>query len=196
MTVVECDSSRSPKPKALSLDLSNARAHEARGRLLQSSRAPEAALREFELAISLDPNYPVPYGRAGLMKVYLGRAEEAPALVAEAIRLGPRDTRLCEWYYYLGVADFHLGKLAQCVEHLRRSAELNPNYAVPPLYLTAASALLGYEAEAAEARARILELLPKFSLAKFHAAPFSDNPVYLAQRERQIEGLRKAGLPE
>ena len=34
-----------------------------------------------------------------------------------------------------------------------------------------------------------------FTIAKFHAEAVSDNPVYLAQRERLLEGLRLAGAP-
>ena len=34
------------------------------------------------------------------------------------------------------------------------------------------------------------------TIAKFHAEAVSDNPVYLAQRERLVEALRLAGAPE
>ena len=37
---------------------------------------------------------------------------------------------------------------------------------------------------------------PKFTLKRFRAAASSDNAVYLAQRERIIEGMRLAGAPE
>jgi hypothetical protein len=39
-------------------------------------------------------------------------------------------------------------------------------------------------------------LSPNFTIAKFRAEAVSDNPVYLAQRERLLEGLRLAGAPE
>ena len=39
-------------------------------------------------------------------------------------------------------------------------------------------------------------LSPNFTIAKFRAEAVSDNPVYLAQRERLHEGLRLAGVPE
>jgi TolB-like protein/Flp pilus assembly protein TadD len=180
--------------KALILEPSSARVHDTRGRLLHARRAPDAALREFELAISLVPGYPIPYVHAGNMKVFLGRAEEAHALVAEAIRLSPHDASLNEWYYILGIADFCLGKLDKSVDRLRRSVEINPNFPLPFLYIAAASALMGDKTEAAQACARIRDLLPNFRRAS-QASPWSDNPVFLDQRERLIEGLRKAGLP-
>jgi hypothetical protein len=33
-------------------------------------------------------------------------------------------------------------------------------------------------------------------MRRYRAGAPSDNPIYLAQRERVAEGLRKAGLPE
>ncbi len=37
---------------------------------------------------------------------------------------------------------------------------------------------------------------PKFTIARFRAGAQSDNAVYLAQRERIIEGMRLAGVSE
>ena len=41
-----------------------------------------------------------------------------------------------------------------------------------------------------------LALDPTFTIALFRAGAYSDNPVYLAGRERLIEGMRQAGVPE
>jgi hypothetical protein len=41
-----------------------------------------------------------------------------------------------------------------------------------------------------------LALNPPFTITRWRAVPPSDNPIYLAQRGRFIEGLRKAGVPE
>jgi hypothetical protein len=37
---------------------------------------------------------------------------------------------------------------------------------------------------------------PGFSVSRFRAGAASDNPRYLAARERLCEGMRKAGVPE
>jgi len=37
---------------------------------------------------------------------------------------------------------------------------------------------------------------PRFTIKRYRAAASSDNAVYLAQRERIIEGMRLAGVPE
>ena len=39
-------------------------------------------------------------------------------------------------------------------------------------------------------------MAPKFTLTRFRGGAESDNAVYLAQRERVTEGMRKAGVPE
>ena len=37
---------------------------------------------------------------------------------------------------------------------------------------------------------------PKFTLSRFRVGTESDNAVYLAQRDRLVEGMRMAGVPE
>jgi hypothetical protein len=41
-----------------------------------------------------------------------------------------------------------------------------------------------------------LALDPTFTLRRFRLGRESENPVFLKQRERHIEGLHKAGVPE
>jgi TolB-like protein/Tfp pilus assembly protein PilF len=182
--------------KALTLAPDNARPHFWHGFLLWLLRLPEQALREFELAIGIDPNYASARAWTGFTKLYLGRAEETEAPIAEAIRLSPRDHQLYNWYAALGIADLYLGRLDKAVERLRKSVEVNANNDLPYFYLAAALSLAGRANEAAQACASGRRLAPYFTVAKFRAEAKSDNPVYLAQRERACEGMRKAGIPE
>jgi hypothetical protein len=50
------------------------------------------------------------------------------------------------------------------------------------------------EARAAAAAGLAVDLT--FNLASFRAAQLTDDPYYLAWRERVIEGMRMAGVPE
>jgi len=50
--------------------------------------------------------------------------------------------------------------------------------------------------EAKEAVAAGLALNPTFTIRRVQANVFSDDPTYLAQRERLYDGLRKAGVHE
>jgi tetratricopeptide (TPR) repeat protein len=56
--------------------------------------APKLALRDFELAIELDPNNGDAYNGRGLARVSLGRHREAAQDAAEALRRGPTSPRL------------------------------------------------------------------------------------------------------
>ena len=86
---------------------------------------------------------------------------------------------------------------AQC-RWLRRSLDANRNYSVSHFELAAALARLG---ELDEVRATVqagLALDPCFTIRRFRDATNAmiDNPTHLALRDRTIEGLRMAGVPE
>jgi hypothetical protein len=144
----------------------------------------------------VDGNLAVAHGYLGLMKFFLGRAGETRAHVAEAMRLSPRDPLLFLWHFFIGVAEVYLGRVVHGLVGLRKSVEINPNWALSQFVLAGALALAGLFAEAAEVCAVSLRLAPNFTIAKFRAEAVSDSPVYLAQRERFYEGLRLAGVPE
>ena len=86
--------------------------------------------------------------------------------------------------------------MGRALESLRKSVEINPNWTLSQFVLAGSLALNGQLAEAAEACAIARRLSPNFTIAKFRAEAVSDNPVYLAKRERLHEGLRLAGVPE
>jgi hypothetical protein len=74
--------------------------------------------------------------------------------------------------------------------------EINQNYALPHFYLAVALANLG-QLDVANSEVRAgLALDPTFTIARLRVAAWSGNETYLAQRERIIEGLRKAGPTE
>ena len=132
----------------------------------------------------------------GYAKFLIGRAEETEAHVQEALRLSPRDTFAHTWMSWAGSAKLYLGSDEEAVTRFRRAIEINRNNAIATFSLAAALAQLNRLDEARSAVQAGLALLPTFTLRRFRAGAFSDNPIYLAQRERIGDGLRKAGLPE
>ena len=182
--------------EALALAPGNASAHFVYGNVLHVSGATERSLREFEFAISLDRNLAWAHANAGFAKVLLGRAEEAEADLLNAIRLSPRDPGLDRWYALLGIADLFLGRLRPALDRMRKSVEMNPNVALMQFFLAAATALSGRADEARAAREAGMQLDPNFTVARFRNERRSQNPTFLAQRERIYEGLRLAGVPE
>ena len=180
--------------KALAPD--SADAHVTYGTVLFAKRAPDRALREFNLAINLDSNLAIAHAYVGVMKFLLGRADETRAHVVKAMRLSPRDPFLFQWHFFIGLADVYRGRVIRGIESLRKTVEINPNWGHSHFMLAGALALAGLLGEAAEVCAVARRLAPDFTIAKFRAEAVSDNPVFLAQRERVYEGLRSAGVPK
>jgi TolB-like protein len=161
-----------------------------------SNRAIQG-IAECEQALELDQNLAQAYGWIGLGKCFSGRADETEAHVLKALRLSPRDSKMFNWIAQLGVAKSYLGDDDAAVASFRRSIETNRN--APPFvhfYLAAALAHLGRHDEARAAVQAGLVLLPAFTIARVRAAPATNNPTYLSQRERIYEGMRIAGVPD
>ncbi|WP_298375553.1 winged helix-turn-helix domain-containing protein [uncultured Bradyrhizobium sp.] len=173
-----------------------ARMHFCRAALLVALRAPEGALREIELAMSLDPDLPYVHVRAGWVKIFLGRGEEAEGHVTTAMRLSPRDPMLGTWYAVLGLADLHLGRLDKAVDRLRKAVDIAPKNELPYFHLAAALALQDSKSEAVQASEVGRRLAPIFRIGKCRVEVQSDNPVFLRQRNRIYEGMERAGVPD
>ena len=162
------------------------------GRTKRGSRAIE----EFERALSIDPNLAKARASLGIALAFAGRAEETEAHVLEALCLSPRDAASYVWFLHVGGAKAYLAEYEAAVAWLRKSIDANRNNAVPFFYLAACLAHLGRLDEARAETKAGLAIDPKFTLARFRAGIQSDSTLFLAQRERVIEGMRLAGVPE
>jgi tetratricopeptide (TPR) repeat protein len=180
--------------KALRLRPDKAAAHAALGSVRMLSNRAAQGIAEWALAI--DRNLATAHAWIGYAKLLLGRNEDTEGHVIEALRISPRDTRASGWMHFVGAAKLYNGRDEEAVDWLNRSTERNPNMPHPHFFLAAALAHLGRLEEAREAARAGLELNPSFTIARLRSQIFSDNPVYLAGRERVYEGMRKAGLLE
>ena len=162
---------------------------------IQTNRASRA-IGELEQALTLNRNLGGAHAWIGQAKITMGRAEEAEAHLNEAFRLSPSDAVAFIWTHIRGLAKLHLGADEEAVAFFHRSVDSSRNYPLSHFYMAAALAHLGRLDEArAEVKAG-LGLAPNYSIARFLSMSESDNPIYLKQRERILEGLRKAGVPE
>jgi tetratricopeptide (TPR) repeat protein len=148
-----------------------------------------------EHALALDRNLADAHSWIGMAKVFIGRAEETESHVLEALRLSPRDTYAYTWMFHAGIAKVFLGRDEEAAVWLLRSVEANRNHALSHFYLAVARAHLGRMSEAQAAAKAGLALNPTFTIRRLRVSASSDNPTYLAQRERVYEGMRKAGVP-
>jgi adenylate cyclase len=154
------------------------------------------ALVAFERAIAIDPNLAVAHNYVGQIKVFLGRANEAAEHTLKAIQLSPRDPQLAEWYYQLAITYIHQQRNDEAVEWARRGVQVNPNLRYPYRVLAAALALSGRIDEARMVAAEMLRRYPKETIGTFlRREPWTD-PVYRAGQDREITGMRLAGIPD
>ena len=108
-----------------------------------------------------------------------GRGEETEAHVLEALRLSPRYNLAFRWMNIAGsVSD-------------ARPADSAWNSCWSEL---APARRWGRQDEARAETKAGLELDPSFTVRRFRRGASSDNPIYLAQHEHLVQGMRKAGV--
>ena len=162
---------------------------------VQTNRGAQG-IAECERALALNPNLAAAHAVIGLAKVFDGHPEETESHELEALRVSPHDTEADVWVAYIALAKLYLGAYEEALGLYRRANELNPNYATGRFNMAATLAELG---RLDEARAEVqagLALNPGFTIRRYRAGAQSDNPVFLKGRERIIEDMRKAGVPE
>jgi tetratricopeptide (TPR) repeat protein len=183
--------------RVLSLTSNHAMAHCLFGVVQIFSNRAIQGIAECEQALELDRNLAQAHGWIGLGKCFSGRAEETEAHILKAFRLSPRDSKNYNWMAQLGVAKSYLGDDDAAVASFRRSIETNRNS--PPFthfFLAAGLAHLGRLDEARAAVQAGLALDPTFTIGRFRDGVATDNPTYLSQRKRLVDGMRMAGVPE
>ena len=182
--------------KALSMAPEHPLAHAWMGGVLLFRGHADQSIAEYERALALDPNLAAAHAYIGAAKYYIGRGEETERHVLEALRLSPRDTYAYVWIGSAGTIKVSLGQYEDAIVWLRRGIEANRNFPLAHFFLGAALAQLGRMDQAKAAVRAGLALYPTFTVRHYSAGFSGDNPIYRAQRERSIEGLRKAGVPE
>ena len=182
--------------RILSLAPNHAFAHFVLGYVQIFTNRVTQGIAEAERALALDRNLANAHAFIGVGKTFAGRAEETEAHVQDALRLSPRDSNAYQWMASVAATKLNLGADAEAAQWARRAIEANRNFPLAHFWLAAALAQLGRLDEARQAVQPGLALAPGFTIARYRAGVQSDHPTYLAQRERIIEGMRKAGVPE
>ena len=182
--------------KALSLAPDHALAHLTLGMVLGFTNRAIQGIAEYERALALDRNMAGAHSLIGQNKLFIGRAEESEAHVLEALRLSPRDPWAYIWLLTAGFAACLLGRNEEAASWFRRSIEANRNFALCHFIYGTVLANIGRMDEARSELAAGLALDPGFTIANFQSAVSSDNLVYLEQRARIIDDMRRAGIPE
>ena len=176
-----------------------AAAHFTLGVLRQMQiRLPEAQ-REFEKAVSLDPNNARTYLHLGETSLYLGQPEAGIPPLEQAIRLRPDDPNLAITYWVLGTCQLLLGRVDQAIDLLQTARAAKSRWWVPYFYLAGAYGLKSDLDRARSALGESLRLKPALrSVARMRAEnPWLSNPQYWALQEKTLNlGLRQVGFPD
>ncbi len=182
--------------KVLSLAPNHAWAHVVLGNVQLSTNRADLAVAESKRALALDRNVAGAHALIGLAKYCTGQGAETEAHVKEAFRLSPRDIFAPHWFAIIGASKLQISADAEAISWFCRSIEASRIYPVVHFLLGATLALVGSQGHARAAAKAGLALVPSFTIRRFRDGAFTDNPTYLAQRERIYEGMRLAGVPE
>ncbi len=182
--------------QALSLAPDHALAHLSMGMVLGFTNRSAQGIAEYERALALDRNMAGAHALIGQNKVFIGLAEQTELHVLEALRLSPRDPWAYVWLLTAGFAACLLGRDEEAASWFRQSIEANRNFALCRFIHATVLANMGRADEAQSELAAGLALDPGFTIANFRFAVSSDNPLYLEQRARIIDDMRRAGIPE
>jgi adenylate cyclase len=179
--------------QAVAIDDGDANAHTALAIFDLFSGRHEEARRRLRRALDLDPNSAFARGYLGISHAFAGEFEATLTHIDEAIRLSPRDPLALIWPLGKAWASLLSERYLEAVEFATMAAEANPEF--PDIYAVLAAAH-GHLSDTDAGRAALGELLrrmPGLTLADDRLTRPFGSP---EQRDRFLEGLRLAGLPE
>jgi tetratricopeptide (TPR) repeat protein len=157
-----------------------------------SSRHDDA-IKRLKRAIELDPNSSFARGFLGVAFSFGGEPDSSIAALDEAIRLSPRDYLMVIWYTASAWSHLHAERFAEAVNCASWRSNPIRNFPDSHCTLAAAAAHLGRVDEARAGLEGFVRLLPGLTLG----GPRLIRPFRrLADRQRLLAGLRKAGLSE
>jgi len=173
-----------------------ATAYYADGLIRRADGDQKGALESFEQARRLNPNYALAYAHNANQLIVVGRPNEAPALVKQAITISPRDPSLGFFYHIMGRAYFHSGDYANAIPWLEKSVRVRDNVWYNRVYLISAYALMGRS----EVKAALSEYREKFKdwplerVRNWYINEIQHTPANIDGAQELVRGLQLAGL--
>jgi len=154
-------------------------------------RRYDQAIANMEKAIALAPNNAEVYSTYGEVLNYLGNPERALEMLEKALSI---DTIAPpNWEFHVGHSHFLLRHYDQALARLNRTVERIPKFTPAYVLLACTYAELDRLDDARGAIKTVLGLTPQYTVKEFaRIYPFRIDEI----RNRFLDGLRKAGLPE
>jgi adenylate cyclase len=150
----------------------------------------EGAMDLADRAVGLNPNSAHVWTHRGWICHGAGQPDDAIRSFERAIRMSPLDPFLYMVLLGMGLVLIEARRFDEAVEAAKKALRQHPFLAANYRCLASALAHLGRDVEAREAAARLLEIEPGFRISAWAARSGQ------SRSKLQIEGLRKAGLPE
>ena len=176
--------------RAVQLDPNLPEARAELGRVLVRRREHDAAVAEFEKAMTLNPNFTD--WRFAEVLVPAGQSARAIEAVERHMRSDPFYVPLAPGW--LGYAHYMLKQYSQALPLLRECASRAPNMRSSHVWLAITYAQLGNIEQARAEAAEVLRTEPKWTIegtwARMSCLKRTEDAEHI------LDGLRKAGLPE
>jgi adenylate cyclase len=168
-------------------------AHYAVGIMSVVMGRPDRAMEAAQRAIDLSPSFALGYLLLGMARLFASHAAQAVEPLQRGLRLSPHDPHAFAWLQFLAFAHFLSGEHDDAAQRASDAVAKRPESFSAQCILACSLAELGRREDAEEALAEMERTLPAggSGLANFLARFV--NP---ADREKVLEGLRKAGGKE
>jgi DNA-binding winged helix-turn-helix (wHTH) protein/TolB-like protein len=182
--------------RAMQLEAGDAGLHVLRGAYLRARDKDAEAVKAFERALELHPDYPLAVAELGRAKIEIGLAHETVGHIKAALSLSPKEPYGTVWYYWAGMAEAHLGRYRSAKDWLLQARNANRSYANVVPWLALAHAGLDEWSEARSYMEEHRKTFPKFSMAGWRLAMPQRHHDVIPQRQRLEALLRQLGVPE
>ncbi|MCZ6588383.1 MAG: hypothetical protein O7B24_10625 [Alphaproteobacteria bacterium] len=179
--------------KSIECDYRNAEAHWALARAHMLREEHDQAIAEFELSISLNPNYSQGHYSLGWGLNLVDRPGEALEHLEQAYRLSPHDPLAFAFLMARSISHVLMGDLEKALEVSEQATRQQNAHFIIFAGNAAIAALADRTDILARAKNELLRQRPDFRIGLFlRAFPFE----HRKHTDLFLEGLRKAGLPE
>jgi adenylate cyclase len=166
-------------------------AHYALGVMSVVMGRPARGMQAARRAIDLSPSFALGYLLFGMSRLFAGHAAHAIDPLQRGLRLSPHDPHAFAWLQFLAFAYLLQGEHEEAAQRAADAVMKRPESFSAHVVLACSLAQLG---RADEARQALAEMQRTMDAARGRLADFLDRFSHPTDRERVLQGLRKAGM--
>ena len=176
--------------KSLAMNGSLADARSRLGVLYSWSGRYDEGVAEAERGVELDPNSALANFHLAVVLRYAGKSKEAIPAIRKALRLEPIPPDI--FVQNLALVYFMTGECEEAIAACEKGLKRQPDNLNSHVITAAVYGYCGREKEARKEATEVLRINPKFTVESYSGIlPYKN----ASDRDRTIQGLRKAGLP-